>query len=120
MRTIRSIRFALILSLAMFSSGTFAQGYDLRFNMKGNKDTMMFLVKYMFDQQYIVDTCKNIKNGAVRFHGKEDLDKGVYTLVSEGKSIYFDLFVNENQKFTYNCDNSDIVNSMKVTGSKEN
>lgn len=120
MTTLKRIYIAIILSTGLFSAGLKAQGYDIRFNMKGNKDTMMFLVKYMFDQQYIVDTCKNIKNGVVRFHGKEDLDKGVYTLVSQGKSIYFDLFVNENQKFTYACDNNDIVNTMKVTGSKEN
>mgnify|MGYP003338065867 CR=1 FL=1 len=45
--------------------------------------------------------CKKIKNGLVEFKGKKDLDKGVYTLVSQGKSIYFDIFINENQKFKF-------------------
>lgn len=110
--------------LIAFLFGSFSSsaqgGYDIRFNMKGNKDTMMYLVKYIWDQQYIVDTCKKVKNGQVFFKGKADLDKGVYTLVSQGKSIYFDLFVNEGQKFTISCDNSDIVNTLKATGSKEN
>ncbi len=97
-----------------------AQGYDIRFNMKGNKDTMMYLVKYLWDQQYVTDTCKNIKNGQVQFKGKTPLDKGVYTLVSQAKSIYFDFFVNENQKFTISCDNNDIVNTLKASGNKEN
>ena len=81
---------------------------------------MAYLVKYTFDQQYISDTCKKIKNGLIEFKGKKDLDKGVYTLVSDAKSIYFDFFVNESQKFVITTDASDIVNSLKVTGSKEN
>jgi thiol-disulfide isomerase/thioredoxin len=118
---LKKIYFTLFIALTVFSKNTIAQGgYDIHFNIKGNKDTMMYLVKYIFDQQYIVDTCKKIKNGQVYFKGKEDLDKGVYTLVSQGKAIYFDLFVNENQKFTFNCDNNDIVNTIKVVGSKEN
>lgn len=109
-----------VLVFGAFNSFTYGQGYDIKFNMKGNKDTMMYLVKYVWDQQYIVDTCKKIKNGQVQFKGKTDLDKGVYTLVSQGKAIYFDLFVNENQKFSISCDNNDIVNTLKATGSKEN
>lgn len=95
-------------------------GYDIKLNFKGCKDTMMYLVKYTFDQQYIADTCKKIKNGLVQFKGKKELDKGVYTLVSQEKSIYFDFFINENQKFTINTDFSDIVNSLKSVGNKEN
>ena len=38
-----------------------AQAYDIRINMKGLKDTMVYLVKYTWDQQYVVDTCKKIK-----------------------------------------------------------
>ncbi|MGE0568093.1 MAG: DUF4369 domain-containing protein [Bacteroidia bacterium] len=114
-------RTILTLFSAIAFSTLFGQkGYDIKFSMKGSPDTMAYIVKYIFDQQYIVDTCKNIKNGQIRFKGKEDLDKGVYTLVSQGKSIYFDFFVNENQKFTISCDYSDIVNTLKVTGSKEN
>lgn len=110
------ILFSIVGSLTLKSQG----GYDIRFNIKGNKDTMMYLVKYIWDQQYIVDTCKKIKNGQVYFNGKDDLDKGIYTLVSQGKSVYFDLFVNEGQKFTISCTNDDIVNTLKATGSKEN
>jgi len=118
---IRSAKLKLSFYLSILCAFSFAQGgYDIRFNMKGNKDTIMYLVKYVWDQQYITDTCKNIKNGMVVFKGKEDLEKGVYVLVSEAKSIYFDVFVNENQKFTITCDNNDIVNTLKVIGNKEN
>jgi thiol-disulfide isomerase/thioredoxin len=110
----------LIASTAIFSFSAKSQGYDIKINFKGCKDTMAYLVKYTFDQQYISDTCKKIKNGLIEFKGKKDLDKGVYTLVSEAKSIYFDFFINENQKFTINTDVADIVNNLKSIGNKEN
>ncbi len=111
----------LLATLFVFSFSVQAQsGYDIKFNLKGNKDTMMYLVKYTFDQQYIADTCKKVKNGLVQFKGKKDLDKGVYTLVSQAKSIYFDFFINENQKFTVTADNADLVNTLKAVGNKEN
>jgi len=110
----------LFTAIFIFSSSQAQGGYDIKFNFKGCKDTLMYLVKYTFDQQYIADTCKKIKNGVVQFKGKKDLDKGVYTLVSQEKSIYFDFFINENQKFSVNLDQSDIVNSLKSVGNKEN
>ncbi|MGZ3899169.1 MAG: redoxin domain-containing protein [Bacteroidia bacterium] len=108
-----------LLTLAAFNSKS-QNAYDIKINFKGNKDTAMYLVKYTWDQQYIVDTCKKIKNGMVEFKGKHSLDKGVYTLVSQGKAIYFDFFINESQKFTITTDISDVVNSLKSADSKEN
>jgi thiol-disulfide isomerase/thioredoxin len=110
----------LLASAAIFSFSARSQGYDIKINFKGCKDTMAYLVKYTFDQQYIADTCKKIKNGLIQFKGKKDLDKGVYTLVSEAKSIYFDFFINESQKFSINADASDLVNTLKSVGNKEN
>lgn len=110
----------LLASSAVFSFNATSQAYDIKINFKGCKDTMAYLVKYTFDQQYIADTCKKIKNGLIEFKGKKDLDKGVYTLVSQEKSIYFDFFINENQKFVITTDVADIVASLKVTGNKEN
>jgi len=81
---------------------------------------MVYLVKYTFDQKYVSDTCKNIKNGFIQFKGDKTLDKGVYTLVSQGRSIYFDFFINENQKFQISTDIADVMGSLRATGSKEN
>lgn len=97
-----------------------AQGYDLRINMKGLKDTMVFLVKYTWDQQYVVDTCKKIKNGQVTFKGKKNLDEGMYILVSQATSVYFEFFVTDAQKMTITGDVSEPTANLSVTGSKEN
>jgi thiol-disulfide isomerase/thioredoxin len=110
-----------LLVLALIAGGTAAaQGYDIRINFKGCPDTILYLVKYQFDQKYIADTAHKVKNGQARFFGKKELDRGVYTLVSQGKSIYFDLFINDSQKFTITTDIADVVSNLKVTGSKDN
>jgi thiol-disulfide isomerase/thioredoxin len=109
----------LLLILFATVTAVSAQEYNIKINLKGAKDTMVYLVKYTWDQQYIEDTCKNVKDGVIQFKGKRTLDKGVYILVSEGKAVYFDLFVNESQKFSISADVADIANSLK-SDSKEN
>lgn len=95
-------------------------GYEVKINLKGAKDTTMYLVKYTWDQQYIVDTCKKVKNGQAIFKGRKNLEGGMYTLVSQEKSIYFDFFINESQKIQISADASDMVNTLKANGNKEN
>lgn len=94
--------------------------YDIKVNIKGCKDTIVYLAKYVFDQTYIADTCKKLKNGAIEFKGKSELDKGVYILVSQEKAPYFEFLINESQKFTITADASDIGSTLNSTTSKEN
>jgi len=111
---------SLFLSMLFVVSAYAQKGYDITIKMKGCNDSMVYLVKYIFDQQYITDTCKNIKDGLIRFKGQDPLDKGIYTLVSQGKSVYFDFFINDSFKFTITTDKSDIISNLKCTGSKDN
>lgn len=112
----------VLLTLIVFSFSSRAQtGYDIKLNLKGCTDSSMYLVKYYWAAQYIVDSCKKVKNGKIHFKGKEDLEKGVYAIVGQSKSsFYFQIFVNEGQKFAISCDMTDIVNTLKADGSKEN
>ncbi len=115
------LKFTLPTLLIVLSFGAFAQNaYEIKFNIKGLSDDTLYLTKYLFDKQYVVDTCKNVKNGVAIFKGKEPMDKGMYSLVSERKSLYFDFFINENQKFTISSDMKDLMTNLKATGSKEN
>ena len=107
---------ALLISL----SAKAQVSYDIKVNIKGCKDTMVFLAKYVFDQTYIADTCKKIKNGLIQFKGKNELDKGVYILVSQEKVPYFEFLINESQKFTINAQASDIGATLNSADSKEN
>lgn len=70
-------------------------GYEIKINLKHCKDTLAFLTFYQFDKTMIKDTCVNIKEGKIIFSGKEKLEKGIYSLVSQQKSIYFDFFIDD-------------------------
>jgi len=89
-----------------FLTTIYAQkGYDVKINLKNCKDTLTYLTFYQFDKNMIVDTCTNIKNGKIIFNGNKNLDKGIYSLVGQGKSIYFDFIIDENtQKLEINSD----------------
>ena len=53
-------KISLLFCLLTGTIGFSQTGYDIKINIKGAKDTMVFLAKYNFDKQYITDTCKKI------------------------------------------------------------
>jgi thiol-disulfide isomerase/thioredoxin len=71
-------------------------GYEITINLKNCPDTLAYLTYYQFDKTLIKDTCTSIKNGKIVFKGKTKLDKGIYSLVSQKKAIYFDFFIDDN------------------------
>ncbi len=73
-----------------------AQGYEITIHLKNCPDTLAYLTFYQFDKTLIKDTCTSIKDGKIVFTGKNKLDKGIYSLVSQRKAIYFDFFVDDN------------------------
>lgn len=78
-------------------------GYEIIANLNKNKDTIAYLTYYQFDKTFIKDTCFTAKNGKIIFKGKSKLDTGIYSIVSQQKTIYFDFFVDEqNQKLEFN------------------
>ena len=94
--------------------------YEFKFSVKGAKDSVMYLAIYTFDKQYLIDTASKAKDGTYTFKKKRNLDKGMYMLISEGKAKYIDFVINENDKFSCSFDTSDVIRSMKFTGSPEN
>lgn len=109
----------LLFLIALFPALSVSQtGYDIKMNLKGCTDTTMYLVKYIFDQQYMADTSLPIKNGNVQFKGKVSLDKGMYALVSSAMVKYIDFFVNETEKFTITGDMKDLSNTLKSSSTE--
>ena len=89
----------LLLALVFCFSSLFAvaqSGYEITINLKNSPDTLAYLTYYQFDKTLIKDTCTTIKNGKIVFKGKGKLDKGIYSLVSQKKAIYFDFFIDDN------------------------
>ena len=89
----------LLLAAVFCFSSLFSiaqSGYEITINLKNATDSIAYLTFYQFDKTLIKDTCTSIKNGKIVFKGKEKLDKGIYSLVSQGKGIYFDFFIDDN------------------------
>jgi thiol-disulfide isomerase/thioredoxin len=114
-------KFPVLIAFIILSLVSKAQYvYDIKINLKGAKDTVIYLLKYTWDQTYVVDTCKNPKNGNVEFKGKTELEKGIYILVSQDKVPYFEFIVNESQKLNFSSNTADIVSNLNAGASKEN
>lgn len=88
--------FFLAIVFCLSALNTSAQsGYDITIHLKNSKDTLAYLTFYQFDKTYIKDTCSQIKNGKIFFKGDKKLEKGIYSLVGQGKNIYFDFFIDD-------------------------
>lgn len=98
-------------------------GYEIIVNLKNSNDTIAYLTYYQFDKTYIKDTSLVAKKGQFIFKGKTKLDTGIYTIVSQQKTIYFDFFVDEQNQFLEfkndaspdNIQTLEVVNSSKQT-----
>ncbi|MDI1316607.1 thioredoxin-like domain-containing protein [Flavobacterium sp.] len=90
----KKILFALVLFLSSFFAVA-QSGYEITINLKNCPDTLAYLTYYQFDKTLIKDTCTTIKDGKIVFTGKNKLDKGIYSLVSQKKAIYFDFFIDD-------------------------
>ncbi len=89
-------KIVLAVVLCLSSWVTVAQsGYEITINLKNCNDTLAYLTFYQFDKTLIKDTCTSIKEGKIVFTGKTKLEKGIYSLVSQRKAIYFDFFVDD-------------------------
>jgi len=94
-------------------------GYDITINLKNCKDSIAYLTYYQFDKTYLKDTCTTVKNGKIIFNGKTKLEKGIYSLVSQQKSIVFDFFIDDqNQKLEFKNDSeSTTIEGLEVLNS---
>ncbi len=107
---------SLLLLAAFCGLNAQQKGYEIKINVKGVKDTVLYLMKYKWDTQYLADTAK-AKNGTAVFKGKTPLEKGVYAVLRQNKSlIYFDLLITEDQNISIATDTVELYNKMKIVG----
>jgi thiol-disulfide isomerase/thioredoxin len=93
----------------------FAQtGYDIKITLKNCPDSTVYLARYFWDQLPVIDSCKKIRNGQIRFKGPGTLERGVYFIANQQKNkFYFQFIVDADQQFTITSDQNDIVNTQK-------
>lgn len=109
-----------LLALLFIVTNTYAEGgYELKLTIKGVKDEMCQLAYYFGDKQYIKDSARADAKGLVVFKGTETLPGGIYLAVTPSRK-YFEMLIDQEQKFAMETDTSDFIASMKVKGSKDN
>ncbi len=98
----------------------FAQGYEIKLNVKGLKTGQAVNLGHHFvDKWYLDDTAIVDKQGWAVFKKNEPLPGGMYFMHLPNKT-YFDFFVDKEQKMTIESDTLDLVKNMKFTGSVDN
>ena len=115
----KKISFLLIGTFLIISSSLFSQGYKIEVQLEGSQDSIMKLVNYNGDKQYIQDTVENQGNGTFVFKGEEKLPQGIYLAARQDKQ-YIEFLVSDDQKFQLKTTYDNMVKDMEVKGSKEN
>ncbi|MEL6591226.1 MAG: redoxin domain-containing protein, partial [Bacteroidota bacterium] len=110
----------LILFVAIVLPGLLmGQGYKINIEVAELEAKEALLAFYMGDKQYIKDTV-NVQNGSITFEGEESLDPGIYLVVFPPDNKYFEMVVDQDQKFNLSTSMDDMVKNMKIKGSEDN
>jgi thiol-disulfide isomerase/thioredoxin len=117
----KSIYIFLLLGLTgMFVQTKAAnEGYLIKFQVKGLKDTICLIATYYGNGNYVKDTLKVDAAGRFTFKANSDYPKGIYLAVINDKN-YFEFIINNDQRFSMETDRKDLVGKMVITGSQDN
>jgi len=109
-----------ILAL-LISSLSFGQQppVDIDLHIKDNTDTICQLGYYRGKSMLVKDTIKLDLKGNGSYTSQTKLPQGIYFVYLKS-GAYFDLVINENQRFTISTQNDDLVGQMKIKDNEEN
>jgi thiol-disulfide isomerase/thioredoxin len=114
---LRTIVLSLLLSFSYAHAAP--SGYEIKVKIEGLHNQECYLGNHYGDKQYVKDTVTVDNNGWMTFSGKEPLEGGIYLIILPNKT-YFEMLINDEQRFTLETDTLDYVGHLKVTGSLEN
>jgi thiol-disulfide isomerase/thioredoxin len=111
----------LFLITLLLSSSSFAQknkAYELKFKVKGVKDTTVYLANYFGEKLFYKDTAFANSKGEFVFDGTTKLPTGKYAVVTPGPR-FFEIFIEE-QRFYMETDTVDFNAKMQIKDSPNN
>lgn len=109
----------LILFVLVFLFGKAkSQGYSIEVEWLGLKDTTIYLAHYYDTKIFVNDTLRLNKNGIGTFKKNESLKQGLYLLYLN-ESIYVDFLIGSQQTLKMKLNNSDLANSLKISGASD-
>ncbi len=118
----KGITMLTLFLLGLIANSGFAgdDGYELRFQVKGIKDTVCYLANYYGDKTYLTDTAVVDAKGKFVFEGDSVLPGGVYIIAGQANNKYFECIVDKEQHFSISTDLSDVSAKAKISNSKDN
>lgn len=95
------------------------QGYQIRFKVKGLKDTTCMIGNYYGNNTYVSDTLRVDKNGSFTYKAPPETGRGLYMVILSEKK-YFEFVLNDDKKFSIETDISDLQGKISISGSQDN
>ncbi len=123
---LRSLSFSLCIILCLLSVDVAASPvaknvYDIQLKVKGVADTTCYIAYHYGHKVFVQDTLEVDGKGVVRMAGPEHLPGGIYVAIFPGKKFFEFLYSGKEDRFKIEVDDvKNAVNSMSVSGSKEN
>jgi len=107
----------ILFYLVVFTFLSFlSYGQKLKFKIENQKDTTIFLVKYLGKGLYYADTAE-MKNGVVEYDGSKQ-EAGILAVLLPGNK-YFE-FIYDNKEVNIETKSPNFVESIKVNKSEDN
>ena len=107
----------ILFYLVVFTFLSFlSYGQKLKFKIENQKDTTIFLVKYLGKGLYYADTAE-MKNGVVEYDGSKQ-EAGILAVLLPGNK-YFE-FIYDNKEVNIETESPNFVESIKVNKSEDN
>lgn len=110
----------LVLLFCLLLNSANAEGYELKFQVKGIKDTVCYLANYYGDKTYLTDTAVVDEKGKFVFEGDSLLPGGIYIIAGQANNKYFECIVDQQQQFSIFTDLTDVSSKAKISNSKDN
>lgn len=119
--TLRTGILLLLCSLLTFARLQADNGYEIRVKLANYTENKLKLGFHYGNKQYIRDSSVVNKDGYFVFSGKEELAPGIYLIIMQPNSTYFEMMVVRGQEhFTISTDINNIVKGLKTKNSPEN
>jgi len=96
------------------------QGYEIRARIRPFDKGYLYLAHHFGKKQYLVDSARIGPGGEAVFTGREALPGGVYMIAFPEKNGWVECLVDRQQRFAVEADTTDLMGSIRFTGSPDN
>lgn len=114
------VKVIVLLFLLVLSVGVWADGYNIKMQIKDVQDTVCYLANYYGDKTYLVDTSVVDTKGKFTFEGDSALPGGIYIVAGQSNNKYFEFIIDREQKFSIYTEAEDINGKIEFKNSTEN